>query len=62
MFSKPKYRVLNDAAWVVSLTQVEEGRDNSNQWTLNRIGALQIAVLSSQSISNSQQHVRVYCY
>ena len=49
------------AAWVVSMTEVEEGRlswEDTTQWALNRVSASQIAVLNSQSIHNTSK-VRV---
>ena len=52
------------AAWAASMTQVEEGRlswANETQWSLNRIGASQVAVLNGQSVTN-QQKVRVCKY
>ena len=45
------------AAWAASMTQVEEGRllwANETQWSLNRIGASQVAVLNGQSVTNQQ--------
>ena len=50
------------AAWVVLMTDIEEGRlgwDDSTQWSLNRISNSQLAVFNSQNVSTSSQKIRI---
>ena len=50
------------SAWVVSMMDIEEGRiswNDSMQWSLNRIGNSQLAVLNSNSVSQNGQKFKV---
>ena len=50
------------SGWAVSITDIEEGRlswTDSMQWSLNRIGNSQLAVLNSNSVTQNGQKFKV---
>ena len=50
------------AAWAVSMTDIEEGRlgwADSTQWSLSHISNCKLAVFNSQNVSTSGQKIRI---
>ena len=53
------------SAWAVSMTDIEEGRQNwatSMQWSLNRISNSQLAMHNTQTVAASGSKIRICHY